>query len=178
MGPMGSQSSPFPCTPLVTSKNVIVSCTFFVFEQCVGQACKVHETTTLLIVTLPNIHRLQKNHSRLSNKPYITGLSTTPLHLQCVATLPCNLSLMACFADINVSQATVATYASCSGTFDIHLTTNLPRNVPVKNQNRLRFERIIVMSLWPRFFGPPCGCRLHLQALYIKMDFKNLSNLL
>ena len=28
-----------------------------------------------------------------------------------VATLPCNLSLMACFADINVSQGSVATYA-------------------------------------------------------------------
>ena len=28
-----------------------------------------------------------------------------------VATLPCNLSLMACFAEINVSQGSVATYA-------------------------------------------------------------------
>ena len=42
----------------VTSKNVIVSCTFFVSWQCVGKACKVHETTTLLLVTLPNFHRL------------------------------------------------------------------------------------------------------------------------
>ena len=24
--------------------------------------------------------------------------------------------------------------------------------------NQLRFERIMVMSLWPRFFGPPCMC--------------------
>ena len=38
---------------------------------------------------------------------------TTPLHL--VATLSSNLSLMTCFADINVSQGSVATYAS-SGT--------------------------------------------------------------
>ena len=28
------------------SKNVIVLCTFSVFEQCVGQAHKVHETIT------------------------------------------------------------------------------------------------------------------------------------
>jgi len=37
----------------VTSKNVIVSCTFFVFLQCVGQVRKVHEKAMLLPVTLP-----------------------------------------------------------------------------------------------------------------------------
>ena len=46
--------------------------------------------------------------------------------------LPCNLLLMACFADINVSQGSVATYARCGGIFDVHLTANLPRNLPVK----------------------------------------------
>jgi len=31
-----------------------------------------------------------------------------------------------------------------------------PRNIPVKCfLNRLRFDRIMVMSLWPHFFGPP-----------------------
>jgi len=39
---------------------------------------------------------------------------------------------MACFADINVSQGSVATYASCGGIFNIPLTTNLPRNFPAK----------------------------------------------
>ena len=39
---------------------------------------------------------------------------------------------MACFTDINVSQGSVATYAKCGGIFDIHLTANLPRNIPVK----------------------------------------------
>ena len=38
--------------------------------------------------------------------------------------LPCNLSLLACFADINVSQGSVVTYARCDGSFNIHLTTN------------------------------------------------------
>ena len=41
--------------------------------------------------------------------------------------------LMACFADINVSQSSVATYARCGGIFDILLTANLPRNIPLKN---------------------------------------------
>jgi len=41
---------------------------------------------------------------------------------------------MACFAepDINVSQGSGATYARCGGIFNINLTTNLPRNLPVQ----------------------------------------------
>jgi len=38
---------------------------------------------------------------------------------------------MACFADINVSQGSVATYARCGGIFNMHLTANLPTNLPV-----------------------------------------------
>ena len=38
----------------------------------------------------------------------------------------------ACFADINVSQGSAATYARCDGIFNKHLTANLPRNLPVK----------------------------------------------
>ena len=36
----------------------------------------------------------------------------------------------ACFADINVSHGSVATYARCGGIFNIHLTANLLRNLP------------------------------------------------
>jgi len=37
-----------------------------------------------------------------------------------------------------------------------HLTANLPRNLPVKTVlNRLRFDRIMAMSLWPRFLAHP-----------------------
>ena len=39
---------------------------------------------------------------------------------------------MAFFADINVSQGSVATHARCGGIFNIRLTVNLPRNLPVK----------------------------------------------
>jgi len=39
---------------------------------------------------------------------------------------------MANFADINVAQGSVATYATCGGILIIHLTTNLARNLPVK----------------------------------------------
>jgi len=34
-------------------------------------ARKVHETTTLLLVTLPNIHRFKKITHTLSNKPFL-----------------------------------------------------------------------------------------------------------
>ena len=71
---------------------------------------------------------------KLSNKPVLISLLTTPPHIQYVATLPCTLSLMACFADINISRGSVATYARCGGIFNTRLTTNLPRNL------RLRFR--------------------------------------
>jgi len=57
---------------------------------------------------------------------------------------------MACFADINVSQGSVATYARCSGILNIRLTANLLRNLPVVFfKNRLTFDGIMVTSLWP-----------------------------
>ena len=67
----------------------------------------------------------------IKNKPFLIWSITTPPHLKYVAILPCNLSLMACF-DINVSQGSVATWESCDGIFNIHLTANLLRNLPVK----------------------------------------------
>jgi len=52
----------------------------------------------------------------------------------------------------------VATYAMSGGIFSNHFTANLPRNLPVNFffENRLRFDEIMAMSLWSRFFGPPC----------------------
>jgi len=64
--------------------------------------------------------------------PFLIWILTTPPHLRYVATLPCNLSLMACFADINVSLGSVATCARCGGIFDIRVTANLHGNTTVK----------------------------------------------
>ena len=64
---------------------------------------------------------------------------------------------MACYADINVSQGSVAIYARRGGIFNIHLTANLSGNLPLIFFNRLRFDRIMAMSLWPRCFDPPCS---------------------
>ena len=56
---------------------------------------------------------------------------------------------MACFADITVSQGSVATYARCGGIFNIHLTANLPRNLPVIFKKSVK-----VTKLWSRVSGP------------------------
>jgi len=81
---------------------------------------------------------------------------------------------MVCFADINVSQSSVATYARCGGVFDIPLTANLPTNLPVKKifLNQLRIDRIVVMSLCPvaPFFGPPCTLS---HCLTVQMHLTN-----
>ena len=71
--------------------------------------------------------------SFVSNKPFLIWLLATPPHLKYAATLPCNLSLGACFPDIklNVSRGTVATYARCGGIFNIHLTANFLRDLPM-----------------------------------------------
>ena len=62
--------------------------------------------------------------------------------------------LAVCLPD---AQGSVATYARCGGIFNISLTANLQRNLQVKTfLNRLRFDRSMVISLWPRSFGPPC----------------------
>jgi len=65
---------------------------------------------------------IKKITHKLCNKPFLIWLLTTPPHLKYAATLPCNLSLTVCFADINVSQGSVATHARCGKIFNIHLT--------------------------------------------------------
>ena len=63
---------------------------------------------------------------------------------------------MACFAGTNVSHGSVETYGRCGGIFNIHLITNLLRNLPVKKfLNRFRFHRIMVTSLWLEFLAHP-----------------------
>ena len=60
----------------------------------------------------------KKFHSQTQEYTFLNLAINNPPHLKYVVTLPCNLSLITCFADINVSQGSVATYARCSGNFD------------------------------------------------------------
>ena len=92
----------------------------------------------------------------------------TPPHLKYAATLPCNLSLMACFADVNVSQGSVATYAKCGGIFWYPFNCKFTWECfskkfckSVKIWQNYGHESVVP------FFGPHCvvctACRLWLQ---------------
>jgi len=118
----------------------------------------VHETITFLLVTFSKYSPILNFFThRLSNKPLLIWLLTTPPHLKYAATLPCNLSLMACFADINVSQSSVATYARYGRIFSMHLTANLSRNFPAKkNCKSVEIQQNYGHESVAPFFGPPC----------------------
>ena len=67
---------------------------------------------------------------------------------------------MSCFADVNVSQGSVATYARCGGILNIHLTTNLPRNLQVKKMfNWFTFDvsygyEFVASHFWSTMYMP------------------------
>ena len=83
-------------------------------------------------------------------------LTTLP-NLKYVATLPCNLSIIACFLTLMFSQGSVAIYVRSGWIFNNQFTANLPRNLTAINfVDQLRFDRIMSTSLWPHFFGLNC----------------------
>jgi len=81
-----------------------VNFSFLLHKAVSEKKLKLHKTIMFLVVTLPNIHRFWFFFTRrFSHKLFLIWLSITPPHLNYVTTLPCNLSLIACFADINAS---------------------------------------------------------------------------
>ena len=95
----------------------------------------------------------KKINDTLDNKPFLIWLLTTPPHLKCVATLPCNLSLFACFLTIMFHKVVWQHMQGVVGFFNKLFTANLSRNLPVKKMGtRLRFDRIMATSLWLHFF--------------------------
>ena len=80
---------------------------------------------------------------------------------------------MACFADVNVSQGSVATYARCGGILNFHLTTNSRKNLPVK----IFSIDSGLTELWPWVCGPaflahPVGLHISLISCHSQMWFK------
>jgi len=53
---------------------------------------------------------------------------------------------MACFADIDVSQGSVATYARCDGIFNIHLTANLPKKISSEKNILIGYDLTVLWS--------------------------------
>ena len=65
---------------------------------------------------------------------------------------------MACFADIDVSQGSVATDARCGEIFNVHLTANLPKKSsseknckPVKTGQNYGHEAVAPL-FWPTMY--------------------------
>jgi len=66
---------------------------------------------------------------------------------------------MAFCADVDVSQGSVATYATCGCTFDYLFNYKFTKESlnETKKLNRFRFDRIVTMRLWPTFSAHPVG---------------------
>jgi len=73
-----------------------------------------------LLVTAKYSPVKKNSTDRLSNKPFLIWLLTTPPHLKCVATLPGNSQLIACFLTLIFSHGSVATYARRGGIANHH----------------------------------------------------------
>jgi len=116
----------------------------------------------------------QKMGQQTSNKPFFIWLLTTPPHLKYV-TLPCNLSLIACFVDINLLQGSVTTYARCGGSCNICLTTNLLRNLPVNFFSKIGSD---LTELCSRVCGPTFSPTLYIQGVSTTAGPQRLTRLL
>ena len=71
---------------------------------------------------------------RLSNKRFLIWLLTTPPHLKYIATLPCNLWLIACYLTLMFHKV-VWQHTRSGGIFNNQLTVNLRKNLSVKKMN-------------------------------------------
>jgi len=112
----------------------------------------VHNTTTFFLVTLPNIHRFKNITARLSNKPFLIWLLTTPLHLKYAARLPCNLSLIACILTLMFYKVAWQEMISVMWFLITTLLQIYYRMFRWKKiENQLRFDKIVAMNLWPHF---------------------------
>jgi len=69
------------------------------------------------------------------------------------------------FADINVSQGTVATYARCGGIFNTRLTAKLLKNLSVKNN----LSRLIKQNYGHESLAPLFWPTMHIQKSKVKV---------
>ena len=88
-----------------------------------------------------------------SLSPYVLN---NPTHLNYVATLPCNLSIIDFFLILTFHKLVWQHNQGMVGFLTMTFTADLPRNLPAKKiENRLRFDRSMATSLWPQFLAHP-----------------------
>ena len=128
---------------------MVVWCTLFVFSGVVARRTKC--------MRQPNIHWLKKLADIFSNKPVLVWLLTTPPDFKYVATLPCNLSLIACFLTLMFHKVVWQHMQGMVGFLVTRLLQIYQGILQWKHfVNRLTFDRTMAMSLWPHLFGPRC----------------------
>ena len=71
----------------------------------------------------------------------------------CSYTTLCNLSLIACFLALMFHKVVWQHVQDVVGFLINQFTANLPGFPLRKNENRLKFDRIIATSLWPHFLA-------------------------
>jgi len=105
---------------------------------------------------------ITKNTYIFSNKSFLIWLLTTQQYIKYVATLPRNLSLIACFLTLMFYKVT---WQHMQGVVRFLITSLLQiysEIFPWVNfMNRFRFDRIMVMSLWPHILAHPVLSTLH-----------------
>ena len=110
-----------------------------------------------LLVTLPHIHRFKKNFTdRLSNKPFLIRLLTTPPRLKYVASLACNLSWIACFLTLMFHDVVWQHRQSVVEFLTITLLQNYDGILQWKKWKSVKIYKTMAISLWPHFVGLPC----------------------
>ena len=99
---------------------------------------------------------------RFLGKFEVKRLLTTPPDRKHVATLPCNLSFIACFLTLVFHKVVWQHMQDLLGflmTTLLQITTESFSEK--KTENRLKFDRIMSVSLWSQFFGPLCSLYRH-----------------
>jgi len=92
---------------------------------------KMYKTTTFLACNFAKYSPILLFFTdRLSNKPFLIWSLTTPPHFKNVATLPCNLSLIARFLTLMFHK--VVWQHMLGVGFNNYFTETLPKNQPVK----------------------------------------------
>jgi len=69
---------------------------------------------------------------------------------------------MACFADVNVSQGSVATYARCGKIFNIKFNYKFTWQSPRENFYKIRLD---FTELWPQICGPTFWPTLYVSTV-------------
>jgi len=117
---------------------------------------KVHKTTMFLLVTLPNIHQFTFFYWQTQQQTFLNLVLTT---LKYVATL-CKLALIDCFLTLKFHKVVWQHMQVLEGflitrpVYCKFTKESFSKNFFV--HNRLKFDRLMAMSLWPHFFDPPC----------------------